>query len=72
MSEFVNYEDYTKEVINGQIYYMSLGTSSHMRILFRLSHIFHTYFYDKRCEIASKALKVFWMAKKARIMWFLI
>ena len=61
MSELINYEDYTKEIIDGKIYYMSPGTSAHVRVIRRLYLEFERYFDLKKlcCEAYCEGLEVF-------------
>jgi len=54
-------ENHIKEIINGKIYYMMPGTSSHVRVISRLLVEIAQYLksIDSDCEVASEGLKVY-------------
>ena len=65
MSELRNYEDYTKEIIDDQIYYMAPGISAHAWATTELGDKFRDYFKlkDRRCKVFVENLEVYFDAK---------
>lgn len=65
MSELRNYEDYTKEVIDGQVYYMSPGMSIHLLVITKIADEFKHYFKakGKKCNAYTEGLEVYLDAK---------
>lgn len=61
MSEILIDDDYTLEIIDGKIYYMSPGTTAHLRALTRIGYAFHDYFKltNKKCEAYTEGLEVY-------------
>lgn len=67
MSELRNFEDYyTKEIIDGEIYYMSPGISAHLIVITRISNKFDYYFMtnNKKCSAYTEGLEVYLDGKK--------
>lgn len=61
MSEVLSYDDYKKEIINGKVYYMSPGTSIHVRVISRLAYEFQHFLRTKKreCEVLTEGLEVY-------------
>jgi len=61
MSELRDYEEYIKEVIDGEIYYMSPGISIHAWAVMRLEHKFYDYLKlnKKECEVFAENIEVY-------------
>ena len=62
MSELGDYyEEYIKEVIDGEVYYMSPGISVHAWTVTRLGHKFYDYLKlnNKKCEVFTENIEVY-------------
>lgn len=56
----IDYSEWKKEKINGEIYYMSPSANpKHSRIIGRLHHLFYNYLNNKTCEVFTDNIDVY-------------
>jgi len=61
MIEIKNYENFTTEIINGKVFYMSPGIFAHVDAITRIKDKFTLYFYDNdmKCMVYAEGLEIY-------------